>query len=346
MQVMQVTFGLSTAASVGFFASVTALFPTQMTAKWNGLLRASILIGHVVGSLASHLFLSLGLHMSHLYLFSFVSLLVGLAVSFLFPRHSTATQTILQRSALEIPGPRDDVRAAQHVPAVGPKVASGPLSGSLRDVLERTKRTFGDSEVIVWSVCWCFLFASLCLAEGYIAAIWLECYLVNRNADPDGASTYMNGLMDALGRTMGASGSIVGGCIPLSRHRPRMLILTQMFCFSLFALSIILIAYSYEEQLWLSAVSYCFMMGLGYALVSYLTGMMALMVERAEDHPFMLGTQTIASMIVQTIVQVGTNGLTLAARFLIFGSITVFPLASMLLYLGYRSLRSQSDSGS
>ena len=351
MQAMQVTFGLSTAASVGFFSAVTALFPPEDTMKWNGFIRASTLVGHVIGSLCSQWFLYLGMPMSVLFLMTFIALLIGFVISWFFPKKGPSTL-----EALKDPEATEGMKepAVEEIAVLDDDKES---VGFITSSCQKFKRIFGNVDILLLSWCSAVFYASLCLTESYVSAIWYEHYLYQQAkgdpnfvvdtllADPNVASASMNGVMDALGKAFGAAGAMLAGYIPADPQRSynnnmRFITLLLLPSFIVFGLSILGLGLFYQESLWIPAVSFMVMMSVGYALVSYISGVLALQVlEKPEDHPFMLGTQTFVSMIFQTLLLALSESFSLRMRFCLFSWINGASILAIFLYHIYKVLK-------
>lgn len=320
MQFMQVTYGLSTAASIGYFASVAACLPEASRQKWNAILRAGILFGHVIGSLASHLILYLGADMQLLYLLSFISLILALLISFFFPAGLTFEPPTLTDSCLEAP--------ALHSSSTFPKIETPDVVSeestttfNIRQFLRALKASYASWDVIIIAQSWSFVFASLCLSELYMASVWPAFSTTGNNAD------YVNGIMDAVGRSVGALGSLLGGYVPIDSNRPRLLFMSMIATYMLMAASILFIQVI-PNKLILTAISYCVMMLVGYSLVTVLTGILGHAAKSPYEHSLVLGTQTFISMLVQTILLacMSSESLPLATRYYAFAGIMLVPI--------------------
>jgi Reduced folate carrier len=338
MQVMQVTFGLTCASSVGYFSSPTALFLPSQIARWNGLLRATVLLSHVIGSLSSYFLLALGVPMPHLFLLSFITLVLGLGLSFFFP---SARQELKQAGdhkqdcIAEIAMTSDLPRADHHASST-----SNTLLLIFKSFWARCSRTFSSLEFIVLALCGCLIYATLALTECYIASVWFEFNLNEQasTADANGIP-FLTCIMDAIGRSLAALGALMAGYVPLTTANSISLYLVLLASFILFGLSTCLIVFYHFSHIAISCLAYCFMMFSGYALITFLGGMTAVLLQHPEDHPFMLGSTTIFSMSVQCIVLAVSHGVALRGKVLFFAAISLLPIALLSLYFCHRIIR-------
>lgn len=331
MQIMQVTYGFSTACTIGFFASVAAIFKRNSRSYWTGVLRACILLGHLVADLSAQGFIALGMEMKWLFIMTIIALGVSLCISPLLSLHTK------QRFDLDDSQQKFEVSESSEPADIRNK-------NYIQKLLEMIKKCYTRKELLLWTLLSSSLYCCVLLTESYGSSLWDK---ISENSDQLKQSDKiknLNGIMDASGRAAGALCSYLAGFIKYknSNHNN----MTIFYAFIYISIGVFSVSnygmVADMNSVVLSGISWCLGFGFGFGVCSMINGIITL--ETSEnDLIFMFAIQSFIATLLQTIYQIIASELN-ADIFWRYTSVAIFGGSCILILPFIYCLRSKKEN--
>lgn len=311
MQIMQVTYGFSSACTIGYSASVGAIFKKDSRPYWTGVLRACILMGHVVADLSAQGFIVLGMEMKWLFIMTLIALSISLCISPLLSLHY---EQRLDRDQSERPEPID-IRNKNYI----------------QKLFHMIKKCYIRRELLLWTLLSSSLYCCVLLTESYGSSLWDKIAENSHQLKQSEKIKDLNGIMDAAGRATGALCSYLAGFIRYKNNNHN-----DMGIFYAF-ISISISVFSVSNygmvadmsSIVLSGISWCLGLGSGFGVCSMINGIIS--SETPENNlVFVFAIQSFIVTLMQTIYQIIASGFN-ADLFWRYTSVAIFSGSCILI---------------
>lgn len=294
MIVMEVFYGLSSASSVAYYSYFYKVFKKEEYQSTTSLIRASILISHLISAGFGQLIVSFTeVPIIYLWYITIGFLALATFTSFLFPSD-------------------EEFKASKELTENNSSNSKNAFKLALFEFKDAAVKSFCNWETVMWALLWATLWSTLMGVQGFAPNLWYE---------SDSNKKYLNGLMDALGRGCG----VVGALIPSSMNSFLGRGLHFIITLSLIIIVCLILIQSLVQQEAVMYGSYILFVGMTNFANTIISSRLAISNKNAV-FAFVFGMSMMLALGMQTLINVicSASGFSVIVKFYVFAGLVSF----------------------
>ncbi|CAI5451358.1 unnamed protein product [Caenorhabditis angaria] len=286
MQLMQISFGISSAAEIAYYSYIYSMVDQKHYKKATSYVRTSALFGKLLAFLLGQILISS--HSTNYLMLNIISLIACCLVTVIaifLPKVKSRKSVVNIETVQEEPLQSYDSVIIDETPK-----SSSYTKEYFRKTVEELKVCSKNRELLKWSIWWALASCGMYQVQNYIQSLWRE-----MQNDPENVA---NGFVELTNTLLGTalSFSIQYFSINWSQHGQSVLTITSLLVAGLLYLcsktTVVLIAYG----------SYIVISSIYHMLITAASANVAKEIGNGNNHGLIFGCNTFVAVFLQTIL--------------------------------------------